>query len=148
MPLIRACKHCGKQNRVPAQHLADVGRCGNCKNPLPAADEPIEVDDVLFNEITQQARVPVLVDFWAAWCGPCKIAAPHVAQTAKNMSGRAVVLKVDTERYPQLAARFNVQGIPNFVVIHHGQLVQQQAGVVGHEQMEKWLESAAAVSAA
>jgi thioredoxin 2 len=71
-----------------------------------------------------------------------------VAQTAKNMHGRALVLKVDTERYPQLAARFNVQGIPNFVVIHHGQLVQQQAGVVGHEQMEKWLESAAAVSAA
>jgi thioredoxin 2 len=142
MPLIRVCKNCGKKNRVSAQHLADVGRCGNCKNPLPPVDEPIEVDIPLFDEITQQARVPVLVDFWAAWCGPCRIAAPEVEKTAKDMSGRAIVIKVDTERYPQLAVRYKVQGIPNFVVFYHGQLVQQQAGVVGHDVMEQWLQSA------
>jgi thioredoxin 2 len=82
------------------------------------------------------------VDFWAAWCGPCRMAAPEVTRTAKDMSGRAIVVKVDTERYPQLAARYNVQGIPNFVILYGGQPVRQQAGLVDHSQMENWLKLA------
>jgi thioredoxin 2 len=74
----------------------------------------------MFDEILRGARVPVLVDFWAAWCGPCHIAAPEVARTASEMAGRAVVVKVNTERYPQLAARYNVRGIPNFAVFFDG----------------------------
>ena len=139
MPVVRACKVCGQKNRVPGGHLSDTGRCGACKSPLPPTDEPIEVDTQLFDEIIQNSKVPVLVDFWADWCGPCKMAAPEVAKTAKDMAGRAVVLKVDTERYPELASRFNVRGIPNFAIFRAGRLVQQQAGAVGHEQMENWL---------
>jgi thioredoxin 2 len=137
--MIRPCPACEKKNRVPADHLSDTGRCGACGAPLPPISVPIDADSTTFDEIVAGARVPVLIDFWAAWCGPCRMAAPEVKRTAEQMAGRAIILKVDTERWPALAQRFNVMSIPNFVVLKNGRLVRQQPGLVDHRQMVAWL---------
>ena len=110
---------------------------------LPAIGEPLEVNEEQFNEIIRESKVPVLTDFWASWCGPFRMAAPHVTRTARDMAGRAIVLKVDTERYPGLASQYNVRSIPNFAVFSRGQLQFQQAGLVDAITMESWLTRAA-----
>jgi thioredoxin 2 len=140
--MIRVCPNCGTKNRIPAKHLSDTGRCGACKAPLPPVAEPIEVDPAAFDDIVRNASVPVLVDFWAPWCAPCRMAAPEIKELAREVAGRAIVLKLDTEKYPEVGARFQVQAIPTFLVFRHGQIASRRSGVAPRTEMRRWLELA------
>ena len=141
----RTCTSCGSINRIPAAHLHQTGRCGRCKTALPLASAPIDVPDVAaFDDIVAHARVPILVDVWAAWCGPCRMVAPEVARVANDRAGQTIVLKVNTEELPELARRYRVQGIPNFAVFRDGRLVHQQAGAMRAPDLARLVESARA----
>jgi thioredoxin 2 len=142
--MIRACRACGANNRIPTKHLSDTGRCGSCKSTLPPVSEPIEVDAMQFAEITREAKVPVLVDFWAEWCGPCRMIAPEVHELAREMAGRGLVLKVNTERSPTVAAQFRVQAIPYFVLLRGGIIIAEHTGAVPRAEMRRWFATATA----
>jgi len=135
----RECSECKAVNRIPVRHLADTGKCGKCQASLPPHAAPIVIkSESQFDDIIKTARVPVLVDFWAPWCGPCRAVAPEVKKAAQNLIGKALVLKVDTDELGDLAQRYQVQSIPNFALFSGGRLVSQRAGAIDHRQLERW----------
>jgi len=140
--MIRFCKACGRENRVPARHLADRGKCGACKAELPPLAEPIDADTKTFDEVLGTARVPVFVDFWAAWCGPCRMVAPEVKKLAAELAGKAVVLKVDTDAQPEVAGRFEIRSIPHFIVFKEGKPIVRESGARNQSALAKLVERA------
>lgn len=145
-PVIRHCPSCGKPNRVPADRLADHGRCGACRGPLPPLAEPLEVAPAEFEAIVSSSPVPVLADFWAPWCGPCRLAAPEMAALARETAGRALVLKVNVDQNPELAARYGIQAVPSFLVFDGGRLLVQRAGLAPRREIRRWLEQGSAAA--
>lgn len=126
-----ACAACSRQNRLPAARLQDKARCAACKAPLLPLNRPLNISSTAeFDELVKNAKAPVLVDFWAAWCGPCRMVAPELEKLASSRAGQAVIAKVDTDAQPELSARFGIQSIPTMIVFRDGREAQRLSGAM------------------
>ena len=139
-----ACPSCAKKNRVPAA-AAGVPRCGACHAALPWLTSAEDAD---FDRVAAQSPLPVLLDLWAPWCGPCRAVAPGVEQVARKLAGRLKVVKVNVDHAPGVSARFGAQSIPLLLVLHRGKVVDRQTGALPADALLRWTENAVGRSAA
>ena len=130
------CPDCGRRNRVPAA-ASGVPHCGNCHQPLPWITD---ATDDTFAEIAEKVSVPVIVDLWAPWCGPCRMVSPALAQVAGQLAGRVKLVKVDVDSSPRLQRRFGVQAIPTLLILRDGEVVAQQTGAAPAADLRAWVE--------
>ena len=139
-PRIVACSHCGHKNRVPAAAQGSP-RCGHCHQALAWV---VEADDDTFAEVAERATVPVLVDLWAPWCGPCRMVAPELVKVAARNAGRLLVVKVNTDALADLGERFGIRSIPTLAVFAGGREVGRTAGARPAADIERFVETTAA----
>jgi len=135
-PSVVTCPACGRRNRVPAA-AAGVPRCGQCHQPLPWAVDALDDD---FAEVADAAPVPVLVDLWAPWCGPCRLVSPALETLAREQAGRLKLVKVDVDQAPAVARRFDARSIPTLVLLRDGEVVARQIGAAPEHALRRWLE--------
>jgi thioredoxin 2 len=134
------CGHCGAANRVPAA-AAGTPRCGKCHQPLPWI---ADADDATFAEVAEAARIPVIVDLWAPWCGPCRTVSPALEQLARDLAGKVKLVKVNVDTSPQISQRFRVQAIPTLLMLRHGQVAARQTGAIPPATLRTWADKALA----
>jgi thioredoxin 2 len=130
------CPHCGRKNRVPAA-AAGTPRCGSCHKPLPWI---VNAGDDSFGEVAEKSTVPVLVDLWAPWCGPCRMVSPALAQLATERAGSLKLVKVNVDESPRLQQRFGIQSIPTLMVLRGGEVIARQVGAAPADALRSWLE--------
>jgi thioredoxin 2 len=139
--ILITCPKCGRRNRMKYHGLGKVFRCGQCKSELRPLGEPVDVhSDLVFDALISRSALPVLVDFWAPWCGPCKMVAPEIRKVATEAAGQVLVAKVNTEELPSLARRFRVTAIPTMSIFRNGIEVAHQAGAMAAPAIRKFLE--------
>ena len=138
--ILVTCPKCGRRNRMKYEGLGKVFRCGQCQTELRPLGEPVEVhSDLVFDALISRSTLPVLVDFWAPWCGPCKMVAPEIRKVANETAGQVLVAKVNTEELPSLAQRFRVTAIPTTAIFRNGIEVARQAGAMPAPAIRKFL---------
>ena len=131
------CDNCGATNRVPAV-ANGLPRCGKCSAPLPWV---VDATDDEFHAVVDESSLPVLVDVWAPWCGPCRIVSPALEKLAGELAGNLKLVKVNADDNPEVSRRFEVQSIPTLVILDHGEVVDKQIGALPEHQLRSWLES-------
>ena len=147
--ILTVCSSCGTKNRLPYGQLHHATRCGKCHAALPPASSPIDVtSEAAFDRLVAASALPVVVDFWAPWCGPCRVMAPEVAKAARTLAGEAVVVKVDTEALPALGGRFRIRSIPTLAVFRDGREAARVSGARPASEIEALVVRAAGASGA
>ena len=134
------CNSCGTMNRLKYRALERPTQCGKCHGPLPFPAEPIDAADAhVFDAAVREASVPVVVDFWAVWCGPCRMMAPEIDKVAQHTAGKSLVLKVDTDANPELSQRYQIRGIPTIIIFAGGKEATRASGVQPAANIERML---------
>ncbi len=136
--LIIACPTCDAKNRAPAARLGEGGKCGKCGSPL-FQGKPLDLTTARFTRHANETDLPLVVDFWAAWCGPCKMMAPHFEAAAGALEPRVRLAKVDTDAERDLGARYRIQSIPTLILFHKGREVARQSGALTGDQLRRWV---------